>query len=237
MILNKTILGICLCTTTSLAFSWEEVSKSRLYLGTHAQVRHTAFDKKIGKEAMRKSHHQGQVFIGLKLSDNFAIEVSREAIISKCKNTTFTEGQMFNGIPIPKELSPLAFSAKINLKSMNLDMTFYKQIFEGIQLSFVPSIGISHITMKVTSDNIHSGNFNAKIPSRIFNKSFLALKPSAALQYDFENGFSLRTSVSFITTNGTTLKTKDSYMFNLRNKPHINLKDSCVFGIGFIVNL
>jgi hypothetical protein len=237
MILNKTILGVCLCAFTCLAFGEVEAPTSRLYVGTHAQVRKTGFDKKFGKSIMRKSHQQGHYFIGFRLSDNFAIEISRESMISKNKITSLHEGQIFNGIPIPKNLSPSIFSTKMNLMAINLDLVFYKQIFDIIPLSFVPSVGISHITIKIARDNFHCGNFVGKTPSRIFNKSFLALKPSGALQYDFLNGLSLRTSVSFVNTNGQQLKTSDGHMFNLRNKPRINLKNSCLFGIGFVMNL
>jgi len=237
MILNKTILGVCLLSMTSVAFCETEVPKSRFYLGSHAQVRKTDFDKKFGQAIMRKSHNQFHHFIGFKISENFAIEVSREAMISKSKKTTLMEGQMFNGIPIPKNLAPSLFSTNMKLKAINLDIVLYKQLFDDIPLSFVPSIGISHITIEVTRDNLHCGNFSGKIPTRVFNKSFLSLKPSAALQYDFENGFSLRTSASFINTNGTKLTTHDSHMFKLKAKPRVNLKDSCVFGVGFAVNL
>lgn len=237
MILKKIILGIGLFALAGSSFSSDESPKSKLYVGTHAQVRHTGFDKKFGKSIMRKKHNQGHMFIGFKLSDNFAIEVGRESMISKLNTTTLAEGQMFNGIPIPKDLAPSIFSTKMNLKAINLDMVFYQRIFDEIPLSFVPSIGISHITVDITRDNLHCGNFSNKIPSRIFSKSFFAFKPAAALQYDFSNGFSLRTSACFINTHGTKLRTKDSHTFTLRSKPRVNLKDSFVFGIGFTQSL
>jgi hypothetical protein len=231
--LKKTVLGLCLFALAGSAFSADESSKSKLYVGSHAQVRHTNFDKKFGRSIMRKVHNQGHIFLGFKLTDNFAIELGRESMIAKPKNTILAEGKMFNGIPISKELAPSMFNTKMSLKALNLDLVYYKQIFDGIPLSFVPSLGISHITINVTRDNLHCGNFSGKIPSRIFNKSFLALKPGAALQYDFEGGFSLRTSAAFVNTSGTRLHTTDSHTFKLRSKPRVNLKDSCVFGIGF----
>jgi hypothetical protein len=237
MILNKTILGVCLLAMTGLAFCETDAPKSRIYVGTHAQMRYTDFDKKFGKAIMRKKHHQGHIFVGFKLNDNFAIEVGREGMVSKLNHTILSEGQMFNGIPIPKEFAPSEFVTNMQLKSMNLDMVYYMRLFDDIPLSFVPSIGISHITVDITRDTLQCGTFSNKIPSRIFNKSFLALKPSAALQFDCDNGFSLRTSVSFINTNGTKMKTKDSHTFKLRSKPRVNLKDSCVIGVGFVVNL
>lgn len=237
MILNKTILSICLCALAGSAFSSVEFPKSRLYVGTHAQLRYTGFDKKFGSAIMRKVHNQGNIFAGFKFSDNFAIEIGREVMVGKLKSTTLVEGQTFNGVPIPKELSPSIFMTNMNLKCNNLDMVFYKKIFDEIPLSFVPSIGISHITIDITRDNLYCGNFNNKIPSRIFNKSFFAFKPSAALQYDFENGFSLRTSATFINTYGTKMEAKDSQTLKLRNKPRVHLKDSFVFGLGFVCNL
>lgn len=237
MILNKTILGVCLCAITGLALAELAAPESRMYMGTNAQVRYTNFDKKFGKAVMRKKHNQGHIFIGFKLSDDLSVEVGRESLVSRSKKTILTEGEVFNGIRIPKEFSPSAFVTNMNLKSMNLDMTYYIRMFDDIPISFVPSIGISHITVEISRENLYCGEFGNKIPERIFRKSFLALKPSAGLQYDFDNGFSLRTSISFIETRGQNLKTKDSHTFKLKNKPRVNLKDSFVIGFGFIVNL
>lgn len=235
--LKKTVLGLCLFALAGSAFGVEESSKSKLYVGTHAQVRHTNFDKNFGRSIMRKAHNQGHMFIGFKLTDDFAIEIGRESMVAKPKSTTLNEGQMFNGIPIVKELAPSVFSTKMNLKAINLDLVCYNKIFGELPLSFITSLGISHITINVTRDNLHCGNFNGKIPSRVFNKSFLAFKPGTALQYDFENGFSLRTSAAFVDTKGIHLHTNDSHTFKLRSKPRVNLKHSCVFGVGFTQSL
>lgn len=237
MILNKTILVICLFSFYSLAFSCDKDSKRVLYIGTNAQIRHSEFDRKFGSNTVRRSHHQGNVYLGFKLSENWAIEVGKESIFSKPKNSILVEGEILNGVPIPKDLSPSEFLTNLKINSYNLDFVFYKKLFENLPLSFIPSLGISHLTMEVSRDNLFCGNFKGKIPSRKMNKSFLAFKPSMGMQYDFINGFSIRTSVSFINTYGIRLESKDITSIKLQNKPKVKLKDSFVFGVGFLINL
>ena len=237
MILNKTILVVCLFSFAASAFSSSEISQSRFYVGANSQVRYMGFHKKFGDSIMRKVHQQGNIFVGFNLTDNLAIELAREVVLAKSNNVTLTEGQIFNGVPIPKELSPSEFMTKMKAKCLNLDLVLYQQIFDEIPLFFAYSIDVSHLTINISRDTLSCGNYTKKIPCRKMNKSFLALKPSTALQYDFENGLSLRTSISFVNTNGKKISSKDAASLKLKNKPRVYLKDSFVFGVGLILNI
>lgn len=239
MILKNTIFGVCLLSVMGLS-SATDLERGPVYFGAHAQIRHTNFDKNFGKTIMRKDHHQGHVFAGFRLSDDFSIEIGRESMVSKPKQTILVEGQVFNGVQIPGKLSPSMFCTNMKLKSTNVDFLYFNKISNDLNLFFVPSIGVSYVTVEIERETLKAGTFSQKIPTRFFKKSFLALKPSAALQYDFNNGFSIRTSASFINRdlcNGSKMKTRDHLLFNTKNKPRVNLKDSLVFGVGFLMNM
>lgn len=236
MILNKTILCVCLCSFSASVLG-EGNSRCGLYFGANAQVRHTGFSKKFGDAIMRKVHNQGHIYVGFKLNDNLAIELGREAIASKSKNVTLFEGQIFNGVPIPAKFSPSEFSTKMKVKAFNIDFVFYQKIFDDMPLSFIPSVGINHSTIDIYRDNLSCGNVQNKNPRRKMHKSFLSIRPSAGLQYDFDNGFSLRASAAFVNTRGIQVTTRNLPSSKLTNRPRVHLKDSFVFGVGFNINL
>ncbi len=236
MILKKTILSICLCSFSALSFC-EDAPKSVVYFGSNAQVRYTGFAKEFGDAIMRKSHSQGHLYAGFKLSDDIAIEFGREEVYSRDKNVILLEGQVFNGVPIPKHFSPSEFITKMKLKAFNFDFVFYQRIFDDLPLSLVSSAGFSYTTIDIYRDSLSCGEIIKKPQRRKLHKSFLSLRPSVGLQYDFENGFSLRTSASFINTHGQKIFSKDIEAKKMINKPRVHLKDSFVFGVGFLIRL
>jgi hypothetical protein len=186
---------------------------------------------------MRKNNNQGNVYMGFKLNEHWGVEVWRESTFTKVKQVTLKEGEVINGMPLPDDLSPATFLTSLKTKGPHASIVFSHAIFNPMPINFVGSLGLSHVTIRAFRDNISFGKGQLPGTSRLMKKSTLVLRPMAGLQYNFENGLSLRASFSWLNTSGKRIQSKDSDSLRMRNKPSVYLKDSFVSGVGFLVNI
>jgi len=184
------------------------------YIGADSQIRFTHFKKGFGENLFHKTHPQGNIYVGFKLSDNVNLEIGHESTITRTCTTTLTTDECCLGTNIPESISPIIFKTKLKIKGPHFSLVFAYPL-ENYPVKFLCSIGISSIkgtaerkTISFSPYGIQSGT------TRTMSKHKEAL----------------RATISFIKTRKIIIKKDDIH--ESIYIPTIKLKDSLVYGLG-----
>jgi hypothetical protein len=204
-----------------------------LYVGADGQVRHMKFNSGFGDNILRKSSPQANIYAGVKITENSAIEIGYETTITKGKKITLKEGDIINGYRIPREISPIVFETKAKVKGLHFDWIFFNKPFECSKFQLLGSVGISSLKGTVERKTVQIG-----YPPRYAGRNRTMSKRSAALrftggwQYYFDSGFGVRNTFSFVRTGKMVIKADDGIPGIVI--PKVLPKDSLVVGLGVL---
>jgi hypothetical protein len=200
------------------------------YMGVDSQIRATRFKKGFGENLFHKTHPQGNIYIGFKLSDHVNLEIGHESTITRTCTSALTTGESCLGVTIPTILSPCIFKTKLKIKGPHFSLVFSYPIKDS-SIKLLGGIGISSIkgtaerkTISFSDMNIQSGTV------RTMSKHKEALRFMGGVQYLTKSGLGFRGTLSFVKTRKIIIKKNDECQSI--HIPMIKLKDSLVYGLG-----
>lgn len=200
------------------------------YVGVDTQIRRMKFKEGFGAELLHKTHPQGNLYVGLKLNENFAFEIGHESTVTRTCNSTLIAGQCAAGTNIPAALEPITFKTKAKIKGPHFSVIgFYP--FEDSPTRLLAGIGISSYKGTVERKTVQFGtppHLSGTV--RTMSKHRISLRCMGGAQYLTDFGLGFRGTLSFIKTRRMVIRKSDDHKSIFI--PTIKPKDSLVYGLG-----
>lgn len=235
--MKSIFLGVMLAVGILLSFYASSMPLNEMvdvYVGGDAQIRRMGFKGGYGENLLNKHSPQGNIYGGVNLNENFALEAGYESTISRSKTVVLVNGQVVNGMHVPPHLSPIVLKSKSKIKGFHFDLLGFYDLSETSPWRIFASLGFCEMKGTVERVTLAAGPHGAPGRTRTFCKRHTALRLGTGMQYRLNECLSFRGSVNMVRTGKMTINVSDAHQSI--HVPVFKPRDSLVFGVGALYN-
>jgi hypothetical protein len=196
------------------------------YVGFDVQQRNLRFQKGYGDNTFESHYPQGNLYVGLMLTENFGIELGYEKTLKRSRDSQFTGGDVLLGNTATAGSSG-RFQSHGELYGPHINIIALYKPCDDYPLEIFGSIGAAYLTAKFDRNLVEFNNGPAA-SLRTFEQDKAIWRLGAGLQYLFVDCIGVRASLGFENTSQMRMITREV----LANPPQVKLKDSLLWGLG-----
>lgn len=212
-------------STQAVAFGMDDVEP---YVGIDFQNRHMDFHKNDGSQFFKKNSLQGDLFLGVKLHENFGVELGYEQSQRKKRNTSFSVGDANLGGATFGQ--PATYASQTKIQGFHLDAVGFMPIDSVAKdVTLFAKVGIAKLKAKIKRELTSVGGNPTSITS-LFNQkdNKFVLRLAAGAQYLITPNVGVRGSVGFEKTSNL----KPYTVLDNGETRTVKLKNSFIYGLG-----
>lgn len=209
-----------------LCSSFNAFSLENTYFGANINTCKTCFKKSYGDEIFKNRSVGGEVFWGVPLNENIAIEFGYQSLTNR-KYSVVTSGKRVNGLAIPAPIKSIVYKTQVQIRGPYAGIMLFadKQKFNGLQPFF--GFGLMDINTKLRRQALQINQY-AYFSDREMKKTKIVHRSTVGFNYFLSDKYMLRSSITYINTGRIQGKSSDKYPV-IRS----NLKNTICFGLGF----
>jgi len=234
-IFKKSVAFGLLLTGASVAFASEGFFRDfnpdtlNVYVGADLQNRHMPYKSGEGSQFFKKDSLQGNLFLGLRLHENFGVELGYEQTQRKKREVTLLPGdQTLGGVVGISQ----GFQTRAKLAGFHLDLMGFLPL-EGYckDLSLFAGIGVARLKAKLERTNVAVGGVQFPPVTQSFdekNSKYVA-RLTAGAQYLLTENLGVRGILNY--ENTSRIQPQSTSPDGTR-VVKVKLKDSFSYGLG-----
>lgn len=92
------------------------------YFGVDGRAQFVKFRNGYGNNTLKHNSTQGNIYLGLRINDYFAIESGYESTVSRSRTVTLFAGDMAAGTPMIEMVCPAVFKSKFKIEGAHLNL-------------------------------------------------------------------------------------------------------------------
>lgn len=205
------------------------------YLGINAELRHMGYKKGFGTNLFKQDLPQANLYIGLKFSDWFGVELGYKQTDKKSKTAANGEGIFELGRPIPIGATNVSENT-VQIKAPYINLIGFLPVCDEYPLQLFGFFGVTRMSVKLKFQRtkLDEEVLTASVREflvRDFSHRRTIVQVGTGLQYGIFNCLSVRTQIGWENTakfNNLTNKQNTGYRASLKN--------SIIYSIGIIWN-
>lgn len=223
----KKVMPVILFAASSqaMAFGMDDVEP---YVGIDFQNRHMDFHKNEGSQFFKKNSLQGDLFLGVKLHENFGVELGYEQSQRKKRNVSVNAGEAnLGGTTFGANGT---YQSQSKVQGFHLDAVGFMPIDSVAKdVTLFAKVGIAKLKAKLKRD-LTSINGNPTSSVDVFNQkdSKYVLRLAAGAQYLITPNVGVRGSVGFEKTSNL----QPYFLTTTGQKRTVKFKNSFIYGLG-----
>jgi len=208
---RKLSSGLVLCASVlanaplqAQTYDWATPSP---YVGLDAQVRYMPFKENFGKNLFKKYSPQGNIYGGLRLHENFGVELGYELNKKKSKTTDVHQGDGQLGGVVNPDPDVETYISKVKIKGWHFDLVGYYPVnlYGECQTDLIASVGLGVKTLTADNDwSAYNGVPNTAAfraaQYRSFKKRKTTFRLAAGVQQLVTENFGVRALVGWENT-------------------------------------
>lgn len=188
----KKILILCVCaltySSTALSFSFDTpyLTKLEPYVGIEAQMRNSRAQQGFGGNVFTKHQPQSNLFLGVKILDNYCLELGRKIGLAKTRNSSLAGGSA-SGIPVAHP--PAVHRGTTKFKDWHAEVMGMIPLYKQDCIALLTSVGVVRANI-FAHDKLVQNNSGVAPPTafvegvgnRTFRKHKLLMTAGVGLQ-------------------------------------------------------
>lgn len=202
---------------------WGDWSSVKPYVGVDAEWRHMNFKRGYGDNVFKRNTPQGNAYVGVRLSDYFAIEAGYQAAKKKTRGSSLDYQSYFLGLPpwsfnyLQQPGDLVTFESTTKIQGPHINIVGFFPVWDEHRLELIGSIGCALLKAKLTTNLLNtSGPSIAAVANPVepmasidaYSKRKNVLKLGAGMQKMLTDNWGIRAMLKWentqrIKVNGT----------------------------------
>lgn len=228
---------------------WGDWSSVKPYVGVDAEWRHMNFKRGYGDNVFKRNTPQGNAYVGVRLSDYFAIEAGYQAAKKKSRSCAIKQGDLllgFDPTDTSMNLGAAGFPDTLNIvgttqiKGAHLNLLGILPVWGEYRIQLIGSVGYASLKAKqslkvidATGGGVPTIQFNGY---DAYSKRKNVLKLGAGLQHMLTDNWGIRAMFKWENTQriqipGTLFQGVDPNTMALQTAT-VRLKNSTIYSLG-----
>ncbi len=223
----STILLTAVCAVSPVLANPFDWCPHAPYLGADLQERQMRYKKGYGDNLLKNTAIQGNLYAGMKLQENMAVEFGYEATKTKSRIATLYAGDIGAGNAILSGSSPATFRTTATVKGPHLNLLGFQSFAKSPDFKLFASVGAGVFRSGFQRETLSTGPFGIPGATRVLSKNKFVVRLTGGAQYMLNKHLGARLGIGWVNTSNVTAHTSDK---KLIFKP----KDTTFGGLGLL---